>query len=346
MANSGIFLAIGVLIVIFVLLIIIKGVRQVRQAEVFIIERLGKYKKTLQGGLNFVIPFLDKERTILWKFPVTDSKTGRVVYVTRETPKIDIRENVLDFPKQNVITKDNVGIEIDALLYFQITDPVKATYEIANLPDAIERLTQTTLRNVIGELELDQTLTSRDDINNKLRMILDEATDKWGVKVNRVELKDITPPADVRESMEKQMKAERSKRALILDAEGKKKADILKAEGEQEARIKRAEGEKQSEILRAEGASASRRMIAQAEAEAIRKILTTTESQGIDMAKYETTIRYLVALKYMESLKDVTSGNNTKTVFMPYEASGVLGSLGSLKELFGESGTDNKPKAN
>ncbi len=321
--------------VALLLIIIISGLRQVKQAEVYIIERLGKYKKTLESGLNFIMPFFDKPRNILWRYAITDSH-GRTSYITRETYKIDMRETVLDFPRQNVITKDNVGIEIDALLYFQITDPVKAVYEITNLPDAIERLTQTTLRNVIGELELDESLTSRDAINTKLRIILDEATDKWGVKVNRVELKDITPPTDVREAMEKQMKAERDRRAQILEAEGEKQAAILKAEGEQESRIKKAEGEKQAAILRAEGSAKSRRMIAEAEAEAIQKILLTSAEEGIDMDKYATTIRYLVALKYMDSLKDISHGKETKTVFMPYEATGVLSSLGSLKEMFKE----------
>ncbi len=336
MDPSTIALIIGGSVGALILIIILSGLRQVKQAEVYIIERLGKYKKMLQSGLNFIMPFFDKPRNILWRYAITDN-AGRTKYLTTETHKIDLRETVLDFPRQNVITKDNVGIEIDALLYFQITDPVKAVYEITNLPDAIERLTQTTLRNVIGELELDESLTSRDAINNKLRLILDEATDKWGVKVNRVELKDISPPDDVREAMEKQMKAERNRRAQILEAEGLKKAAILKAEGDQESRIKKAEGEKQAEILKAEGVAQSRRMIAEAEAEAIQKILNTTSEKTIDMDKYDTTIRYLVALKYMDSLKEISEGKETKTVFMPYEATGVLSSLGSLKELFKEN---------
>ncbi len=320
---------IGALLVIMLL----AGLKQVRQAEVYIIERLGKYKKTLDSGLNFVVPFFDKPRPINWKYAAIDS-SGRTRYITRESNRIDLRETVLDFPRQNVITKDNVTVEIDALLYFQITDPVKAVYEIANLPDAIEKLTQTTLRNVIGELELDQTLSSRDSINQKLRVILDEATDKWGVKVNRVELKDISPPKEVKEAMEKQMKAERNRRALILEAEGEKTAAILKAQGEQEARITRAEGEKQSEILKAEGIAKSRKMIAEGESLAIKNILETTKDSAINMEKYLAAIRYLIAIKYMESLKDISEGKETKTVFMPYEASGVLSSLGTIKQLF------------
>lgn len=325
---------VGAIIGALAVLTLLRGLRQVRQAQVYIIERLGKYKKTLDSGLNYLVPFFDKPRVIIWRYPVTDI-SGKTYYVTKETHKIDLRETVLDFPRQNVITKDNVGIEIDALLYFQITDPVKAVYEIANLPDAIERLTQTTLRNVIGEMELDQTLSSRDEINSKLRFILDEATDKWGVKVNRVELKDISPPKDVKEAMEKQMKAERNRRALILSAEGEKRAAILKAEGDQQARVKKAEGEKRSAILKAEGVAEARVMVAQAEAEAIIKIAETTGDPQ-NMENYSLVIKYLIAQKYLESLKNISEGKQTKTVFMPYEASGVLGSLGSLKELFKE----------
>lgn len=337
----GIELIVGIAVGALLVIMLLGGLKQVRQAEVYIIERLGKYKKTLDSGLNYIIPFMEKPRMIQWRYPVTDA-SGRTYYVTKETHKIDLRETVLDFPRQNVITKDNVGIEIDALLYFQVTDPKKATYEITNLPDAIERLTQTTLRNVIGELELDESLSSRDEINSKLRIILDEATDKWGVKVNRVELKDITPPVDVRESMEKQMKAERNRRAQILEAEGKKKAEILKAEGDQQSRIKRAEGEKQAEILKAEGVAKSRMLVAQAEAEAIKNILDTTGAENVDMSKYLTAIRYMIAMKYLESLKDISGGDKTKTVFMPYEATGVLSSVGSIKNIFEDKSTEYK----
>ncbi|MFW5799583.1 MAG: SPFH domain-containing protein [Spirochaetota bacterium] len=334
---------IGAVLGALAVLTVLGGLKQVRHAQVFIIERLGKYKKTLDSGLHYIIPFFDKTRKIHWRLPAPQATTaGETVYITKELDRIDLRETVLDFPRQNVITKDNVGIEIDALLYFQITDPVKAVYEITNLPDAIERLTQTTLRNLIGSMDLDQTLSSRDEINDKLRVILDEATDKWGVKVNRVELKDISPPTDVRESMEKQMKAERNKRALILEAEGKKKSEILKAEGDQESRIKRAEGEKRAEILKAEGAAEGRKKTAEAEAEAIKMILNTTGESGADLGKYLTAIRYMLAIKYMDSLKDISSGKDTKTVFMPYEATGVLSSVGSVKELF-QGANEMKP---
>ena len=228
-------------IALFVLFIVIKGFRKVKQSEVMIIERLGKYHRTLYSGINIIIPLVDEPRKLKWRYvvertwaPTEGHGVGHTTkgYVTREPNRIDLRETVYDFPKQNVITKDNVNVEINALLYFQIMDPVKSVYEIENLPDAIEKLTQTTLRNVIGELELDETLISRDTINSKLRSILDEATNKWGVKVNRVELQDITPPEDVYKAMQKQMRAERERRASVLEAEGAKEAEILKAEGE------------------------------------------------------------------------------------------------------------------
>lgn len=209
------------------------------QSETKIIERLGKYYATLNPGINLIIPFIDRAKEIVIL------SRGRYMYTT----SIDLREQVYDFPKQNVITKDNVQTEINALLYFQIVDPFKAVYEISNLPNAIEKLTQTTLRNIIGELELDETLTSRDTINTKLRVVLDDATNKWGIKVNRVELQDITPPASVLAAMEKQMQAERNKRAAILTSEGEKASEILQSEGEKMATINRAEAAKQKLVF-------------------------------------------------------------------------------------------------
>ena len=243
------------------------------------------------------------------------------------TNDIDLREQVYDFDKQNVITKDNVQTQINALLYFQIVDPFKAVYEINNLPNAIEKLTQTTLRNIIGELELDETLTSRDTINTKLRAVLDDATNKWGIKVNRVELQDITPPQSVLQAMEKQMQAERNKRATILTSEGMKAAAILQSEGEKTARINQAEADKQTEILRAEGEAQARIRKAEAEAVAIDKI---TEAVG----KSTNPANYLLAQKYIGMLEEVASGDRTKTVFLPFEASNMLGSIGGIKELF------------
>jgi len=235
-------------LIILILAVLSRGLIVVRQAEVVIIERLGKYYKTLPSGLHLIVPIFDRPRSIHWRYVRTDYR-GNNIITTKVENRIDLRETVYDFPRQNVITSDNVTININALLYFQITDPYKAVYEISNLPDAIEKLTQTTLRNVIGELELDKTLVSRDTINAKLRDILDEATDKWGVKVNRVELQDILPPEEIRIAMEKQMRAERDKRAKILTADGEREYNIRTADGDKMAKIARAEGEAQSKLL-------------------------------------------------------------------------------------------------
>lgn len=287
------------------------------QSETRIIERLGKYYATLKPGINIIIPFIDKAKVII------TYQRGRYSYSNR----IDLREQVYDFDKQNVITKDNIQMQINALLYFQIVDPFKAVYEINNLPNAIEKLTQTTLRNIIGEMELDQTLTSRDIINTKLRGVLDDATNKWGIKVNRVELQDITPPQSVLQAMEKQMQAERDKRATILTSEGQKQAQILKSEGEKAATINRAEADKQQAILRAEGEATARIRKAEAEAAAIEKV---TQAVG------QTTnpANYLLAKNYIQMLQQVAAGDKSKTVFLPYEASNLMGSLGGIKELF------------
>ena len=287
------------------------------QSETKIIERLGKYNATLKPGINIIIPFIDKPKVII------TLNRGNYHYAST----IDLREQVYDFAKQNVITKDNVQTEINALLYFQIVDPFRAVYEINNLPNAIEKLTQTTLRNIIGELELDQTLTSRDTINTKLRAVLDDATNKWGIKVNRVELQDITPPESVLQAMEKQMQAERNKRATILTSEGEKAAAILKSEGQKTAIINKAEADKQMAILQAEGEAQARIRKAEAEAVAIEKITAA-------VGKSSNPANYLLAQKYIAMLQDVATGDKTKTVFLPYEASNLLGSLGGIKELF------------
>ena len=323
----GIIIILGA-VALFVLIFAIAGFKIVQQSEVMIIERLGKYNRTLHSGINIIWPIIDKARPITWRY-VIEGLDGQKYIRFKQKYKIDMRETVYDFPKQNVITKDNVNVEINALLYFQIMDPVKAVYEIQNLPDAIEKLTQTTLRNVIGELELDETLSSRDTINTKLRTILDEATNKWGVKVNRVELQDINPPDDIKEAMEKQMRAERDRRAAVLEAEGLKKAKILEAEGIRESEIKKAEGKKQSEILQAEGEAQAKIRIAEAEAEAIRLVTKAIEEKG-------DPVNYLIASKYLESLKEMVTGKDNKTVYLPYEASGILSSLGGIKELLGQ----------
>ena len=315
-----------VLIAAFVVFFAASGFKIIQQSETMVIERLGKYSRTLPTGINIIWPIIDKPREVLWRF-IRQDINGKTVVTQKSTTKIDLRETVYEFPKQNVITSDNVGTEINAIIYFQITDPVRAVYEISNLPDAIEKLTQTTLRNVIGEMDLDQTLTSRDTINNRLRTVLDDAGQKWGVKVNRVELQDINPPREIRSAMEKQMRAERDKRAMRLEAEGQKQSMILKSEGDMESRINNAEGEKQAEILRAEGASEARIRTAQGEAEAIEKITQAIGVTGSNPANY------LLGVRYIDTLSEMVSGKDNKVIYMPYEATGVLSSIGGIKDL-------------
>jgi len=298
----------------------------VRQQEAVIIEYLGQYQKTLAPGFHLIIPILESKRSML-KIDKQKALDGRTYSVIRYSDRIDLRETVYDFPRQNVITKDNVTISINALLYFQIVDPKKAVYQIDNLPEAIEKLTQTNLRNLVGQLALDETLVSRDTINDKLREVLDKATDKWGVKVNRVELQDIVPPASIQQAMEKEKKAEQDRRAVILESEGIKKSSILRAEGEKMAAINRAEGEKQAEILRAEGVAQARIIEANAEKEAIRRIIEALAEKG-------KPDQYLIAMKYLETLSNITKGENNKVVYMPYEASGILSSVDGIKQMF------------
>lgn len=312
---SSVSLFVVVFFAVFVISLIAKGLIIVRQAEVVIVERLGRYFKTLPSGLHIIIPIFDKTRPIHWRYNKADYR-GNVVMVQRVENRIDLRETVYDFPRQNVITSDNVSININALLYFQVTDPYKAVYEISNLPEAIEKLTQTSLRNVIGELTLDFTLTSRDTINAKLRDILDEATDKWGVKVNRVELQEILPPEEIRAAMEKEMRAERDKRAKILTADAEREYQIRVAEGEKQAKIARAEGEAQSKLL-----------VADAERKSINLIAEAVGQTSTDPAQY------LIALKYVAAFQEVTKQGD-KTVVIPYESSALLGSVKTLESLF------------
>ena len=312
-------------LIVLAIIFVIKGVIIVQQAEVVIVERLGKFDRVLESGFNFIIPIIEAPRAIDWK---TTQKgfDGMTYSIVQKRTKIDLREAVYDFPRQNVITKDNASISINALLYFQIVDPKSAVYEIQNLPEAIEKLTQTNLRNLVGQLDLDESLVSRDKINQELRAILDDATTKWGVKVNRVELQDIIPPADIQSAMEKQMKAERDRRAAILEAEGLKKSAVLKAEGEKEAAINRAEGEKQANILKAEGVAQARILEADGEKEAISRIINALADKG-------QPDKYLIAMKYLETMKTITSGQNNKVVYMPYEATGILSSVDGIKQM-------------
>ncbi|MBT4856308.1 SPFH/Band 7/PHB domain protein [bacterium] len=313
----------------FFFMFLLSSIRMVQQSETIVMERLGRYNRVLGPGLHVTMPFMDSPHVVSWSY-VHQGPGGKYYRVTRTLSRIDLRESVYDFPKQNVITKDNVTMEINALLYYQITDPKAAVYEVNNLPEAIEKLTQTTLRNVIGSMDLDETLVSRDQINEKLRIILDEATDKWGVKVNRVELQEVNPPFEIREAMEKQMRAERTKRALIIESEGKKRASILTAEGEQESQVLRAQGKSQAEIVNAEGLAQARLKMAEAEAEAINKIKGAA-GEGTD------PMAYLTALNYIRTLPEMTKGHDNKLIIVPYESSSLVGSLASIKKIFEET---------
>lgn len=315
-----------VLLIVAAIVFVVKGVMIVEQQEVVIIQRLGKYLRTLNAGFNLIIPFLDAPRPIAKKV-TKKTYDGNTYSYTMMSDRIDMRESVYDFPRQNVITKDNVSITINALLYFQIVDAHKAVYGIDNLPEAIEKLTQTNLRNLVGQMELQDTLTSREKINGELRSILDVATDKWGVKINRVELQDIIPPADIQAAMDKQMKAEREKRAMIYEAEGQRESAIRIAEGQKEAAIKKAEGEKQAAILTAEGVAQARIVEAEAEKTAIRRIVEAFEDKG-------QPDKYLIAMKYLETLTSITDGKDNKIIYMPYEATGILSSVDGIKEMF------------
>lgn len=328
---------IGTVLLAIVALFVVSGilmcVKVVKEAQCMVIEKFGKFNRILESGLNIIVPVMDSPRAMAWRYKKVDISGAEYVMTTPQTI-IDLREQVFDFAKQNVITRDNVTIEIDAMLYFQITDVKAAVYKIANLPDAIEKLCKTSLRNVVGKLTLDECLTSRDKINSELLQVMDDATDKWGVKVNRVELKDITPPMDIQQAMEKQMRAERDRRAAILTAEGEKQSAILQAEGVRESQIKRAEGEKQALVLEATGQAEARIKVADAERNAIQLIQECLANTGSDPAQY------LIAIRYLESLKEMTSGKDNKVVYVPYEATGILGSLGGIKDLL--SGIDTK----
>ena len=305
-------------ITIVLLVIAVKTIRIVPQATVMLVERLGKFHQVANSGLNILWPFIDKPRAVYW----TNTRPGLT--------SIDLREQYIDLPPQPVITRDNVTIHVDSVVYWQITDAVKAVYEMNDLVGGIVQLTITGMRAVMGDMDLDHTLSQRDQINSKLRIILDEATDKWGVKVTRVDVKNINPPEDVRITMEKQMTAERNRRALVLQAEGDRQAAITRAEGEKQAAVTRAEGEKQSAILAAEGAAQARLRNAEAESEALGRIAQAIPSGDPG--------HYLITMRYIESLRDMTKSNNSKVIFMPVEASSMLSSVGAIKEVFSQSG--------
>jgi regulator of protease activity HflC (stomatin/prohibitin superfamily) len=327
--NEGVlpaFLLIFLLFFIGVVLLVIaaKTIKIVPQATVMLVERLGRFSRVAASGLNILVPFFDKPRAVYW----TNMRGG--------ITSIDLREQYLDLPPQPVITRDNVTIHVDSVVYWQITDPVKAVYEMNDLVGGIVQLTITGMRAVMGDMDLDHTLSQRDQINGKLRLILDEATDKWGVKVTRVDVKNIDPPEDVRVTMEKQMTAERNRRALVLQAEGERQAAITRAEGEKQAAVTRSEGEKQSNILQAEGLAQARLRQAEAEAQAIAQVAQAMQEHG-------NPAQYLITTRYIESLRDMTKSNNAKVIFMPVETSTMLSAVGTIKEMFAESGVKSPP---
>jgi regulator of protease activity HflC (stomatin/prohibitin superfamily) len=302
------------IVFLFLVILLSNSVYLVQQAEVMIIERLGRFDRIIGAGLHIVVPFIEQPRKVVWSFIQQEGNSKRYYTVTQVLNRIDLRESAYDFPKQNVITKDNVTMEINALLYYQITDPKAAVYEINNMPEAIEKYTQTRLRDIIGSMDLDETLVSRNTINARLTEILDEATDKWGVKVNRVELQEVNPPADIRVAMEKQMRAERERREMILRSEGKKQSAILEAEGVREA-----------QILEADGQAQSRLKIADAEAKTITMLQQAAQGDPLP---------YLIAMQYVKALPEMVKGKDDKLVVIPYEASSMIGSLATIKQLF------------
>ncbi|MBK9439584.1 MAG: SPFH/Band 7/PHB domain protein [Chloracidobacterium sp.] len=304
-----------------------KTIKIVPQSSVLLIERLGRFHRVANSGLNIIVPFFEAPRAVYW----SGTRPG--------TTFIDLREQFIDMPPQPVITRDNVTINVDSVVYWQITEPMKSVYEVADLVGAIVQLKITRMRSVMGDMDLDHTLSNRDQINGKLRLILDEATDKWGVKVTRVDVKNINPPEDVRITMEKQMTAERNRRALILQAEGDKQAAITRAEGEKQAAVTRSEGNKQSAILDAEGAAQARLVSSTAEAQAIAQIAGAIGDR-------RQTAQYLITSRYVDSMRDMARTQNSKVIFMPMETSGVLASVGAFKEIFAATGeTPELPKA-
>ncbi len=321
------------IVVLGVVSVLVRTVKVIGQAEVMVIERWGRFDRVGRSGLNILIPGMERPRTIDVRFVETDpSGTKRIT--SGSTARIDLREQVLSFPSQPVITKDNVTIDIDAVLYYRIADPQKAAYAIQNLPFALETLTRTTLRNIVGDIELDQTLASRDMINKRMREVIEEASIGWGVDVTRVELQAIEPPRDIQQSMELQMRAERERRAAVTNAEASKRAAILEAEGVQQAQVSRAQGEAEAAVLRAKGLAEARLAMADAEAQAIQKITASLPPGEAAM--------YMLGMKYLEALPQVTQGKGT-TIFLPAEAAGVMGAIGGIRELITRQGAGDEP---
>ena len=291
-------------LLVIIALIAFKTIKIVKQSEVFIIERLGKFHKIADAGLTIIIPFMDQVRSV-----------------------VSLKQQTMDIPPQGVITQDNVTITIDTVVFYKITDPAKAVYEIQSLKQGIQYLAITTIRDIVGKMDLDETFSSRDTINDKLRLILDEATDQWGCKVDRVEIKDINPPADIRDAMEKQMNAERNKRALILQAEGERQSAITIAEGQKEAAILQADADRESRIRRATGEADAIKKVAEAKAKEIELVYGALKS-----AKPDDKI---IQLKSLETLNEIAHGEANK-VFIPFDATSTLSSLGAIKEVMND----------
>lgn len=302
----------GFLLVVFIIIVVLafKTIKVVRQSEVYIIERLGKFHKVADAGLTIIVPFIDTVRSV-----------------------VSLKQQTMDIPPQGVITSDNVTITIDTVVFYKITDPAKAVYEIQSLKKGIEYLSVTTIRDIVGKMELDQTFSSRDIINDKLRVILDEATDAWGCKIDRVEIKDITPPADIRDAMEKQMNAERNKRALILEAEAERQSAITLAEGRKQAAILDAEADRESRIRRATGEAEAIKQVADAKAQEIQRVYDAIKNANPD--------EKLVQIKSLEALQEVAKGEANK-IFIPFEATGALSSLGAIKDVMTDSKRNNE----
>ena len=289
------------ILLVIILILAFTSIKIVKQAEVYIIERLGKFYKVADAGLTVIIPFFDHVRSV-----------------------VSLKQQTMDVPPQDVITKDNVTITIDTVVFYQITDPAKAVYEIQSLKKGIEYLAITTIRDIIGKMNLDETFSSREGINNQLRVVLDDATDRWGCKVERVEIKDITPPADVRDAMEKEMNAERNKRALILESEAQRQSAITIAEGKKQAAILEADADREAQIRRAAGEAQAIKEVAEAKAKEIQMVYEAIKQANPDDK--------LVQLKSLEALEKVADGEANK-VFIPFEATGALAGLGTLSEV-------------
>ncbi len=305
-----------ILIILLIILIVlaVMSIKIVRQSEVYIIERLGKFHKIADAGLTIIIPFIDHVRSI-----------------------VSLKQQTMDVPPQDVITKDNVTITIDTVVFYRILEPAKAVYEIQSLKKGIEYLSITTIRDIVGKMDLDSTFTSRDAINDKLRAILDEATDRWGCKIDRVEIQNITPPPDIRDAMEKQMNAERNKRASILQAEGERQAAVLKAQGEKEAEILQAEADKESKIRRAAGEAEAIRKVAEAKADEVKLVYGAMMKANPD--------EKLIQLKSLEALKDVSKGEANK-VFIPFEATQALSAIGAAADMLNDKNENKHEEKN